>query len=201
MLLPTGVAALHAWQHHWEQGDRTFKWKIGVATISEELGWFEQLMGALPLGARLRLDANGGLTEAEARRWLAACEGTPVEFLEQPLPPDQFAVMLRLSGQFATPIALDESVATLTQLRACYEQGWRGVFVVKPAIAGFPSRLRQFFGQSRPDGVFSSVFETEVGRSAALRLAAELSDGHRAVGFGVGHWFEAEEREAGGREA
>ncbi|MBW4521794.1 MAG: o-succinylbenzoate synthase [Scytolyngbya sp. HA4215-MV1] len=189
-LLPTASAALHAWQAHWEQGDRTFKWKIGVATIAEELGWFKQLMGALPAGAKLRLDANGGLTEAEAIRWLTVCQGTNVEFLEQPLPREQLTAMLALSERFATPIALDESVATLTQLQACYNQGWRGVFVVKPAIAGSPARLRQFCQQYRPDVVFSSVFETEVGRSAALRLAAELSFHNRAVGFGVGHWFE-----------
>ncbi|MEO0376361.1 MAG: o-succinylbenzoate synthase, partial [Cyanobacteria bacterium P01_A01_bin.17] len=35
--------------------------------------------------------------------------------------------------------------------------------------------------------VFSSVFETEVGRHACLQLAKTLSN--RAVGFGLDHWF------------
>ena len=60
-LLPAGEAALHQWQTLWIQGYRTFKWKIGVATIQEELKVFHQLIQVLPPSAQLRLDANGGL--------------------------------------------------------------------------------------------------------------------------------------------
>lgn len=62
-------------------------------------------------------------------------------------------------------------------------------FVIKPGIVGSPSRLRQFCQQHKIDVVFSSVFETEIGRQAALKLAAELSEHHRAVGFGVNHFL------------
>ena len=74
-------------------------------------------------------------------------------------------------------------------MQACYEQGWRGIFVIKAAIAGSPSRLRQFLKTYQIDAVFSSVLETAIGRKAALKLAAELNHPHRAVGFGVEHWF------------
>ncbi|HAA31219.1 MAG TPA: o-succinylbenzoate synthase, partial [Cyanobacteria bacterium UBA8553] len=90
---------------------------------------------------------------------------------------------------YSTPIALDESVATIDQLEECYQKGWRGIFVIKVAIAGSPKRLRQFCQKHDIDTVFSSVFETSIGRQAALQLAAELSNPNRAVGFGVNHWF------------
>jgi O-succinylbenzoate synthase len=106
---------------------------------------------------------------------------------------DQFEAMLELSHGYKTAIALDESVATLNQLAKCFKQGWRGIFVIKPGIVGSPSRLRQFCQQHKIDAVFSSVFETAIGRQAALQLAAELSQGNRAVGFGVNHWFAQEE--------
>jgi o-succinylbenzoate synthase len=140
----------------------------------------------LPAGARLRLDANGGLSIKEAQQWLTEAEkGGRVEFLEQPLPPKNFAEMLKLSADFATPLALDESVANLPQLRNAYERGWRGIFVIKAAIMGFPSRLRQFCQENQLDLVFSTVFETEIGREAVLSLATELSNPTRAVGFGI----------------
>jgi O-succinylbenzoate synthase len=101
--------------------------------------------------------------------------------------------MQELSYCYATAIALDESVATLAQLEACYQQGWRGIFVIKPSIAGSPKRLRQFCQANKIDAVFSSVFETVVGRQAVLRLASELANNNRAVGFGVNHWFEQDE--------
>jgi O-succinylbenzoate synthase len=198
-LLPTGESALSSWKKLWEAGYRTFKWKIAVETLEVELALLKRLAEALPNAARLRLDANGGLSLEAVKEWLAVCDRVSadlsvriplIEYLEQPLPPSQFAQMLDLSRQYSTPLALDESVATLAQLQDCHTQGWRGIFVIKPAIAGSPRRLRQFFQDHSIDAVFSSVFETEIGRQAGLKLAAELGNCDRAMGYGTSHWFE-----------
>lgn len=189
-LLPTGKAALQSWQTAWNQGYRTFKWKIGVASLKEELQLFDQLVQALPPLTKLRLDANGGLTQQQAKQWLkVAAQAGIVEFLEQPLPPEEFGEMLVMSSHYSTPIALDESVATLDQLEHCHQKGWQGIFVIKAAIAGSPKRLRQLCQDYDIDTLFSSVFETAIGRKAALHLAAELSRCDRAVGFGINHWL------------
>ncbi|WP_226591539.1 o-succinylbenzoate synthase, partial [Microseira wollei] len=193
-LLPAGEAALQQWEILWNQGYRTFKWKIGVSPIQEELKIFHQLVGALPKSAKLRLDANGGLNWQQANAWLQECDRIPqIEFLEQPLPDNQVSDMLDLSTRYCCAIALDESVATIDQMQACYRLGWRGIFVIKPAIAGSPSRLRQFCQKYNIDAVYSSVFETAIGRQAALQLAALLSHPHRAIGFGVNHFFAEDE--------
>ncbi|MCF2152373.1 o-succinylbenzoate synthase, partial [Desmonostoc muscorum LEGE 12446] len=201
VLLPAGEAALSQWESLWQQGYRTFKWKIGVNAIADELKIFESLTQTLPPSSKLRLDANGGLNYEEANLWLWTCDNLKankklpleIEFIEQPLPVEQFQGMLELSMCYATAIALDESVATLGQLIACYEQGWRGIFVIKPGIIGSPSRLRNFCQQHEIDAVFSSVFETAIARLAALQLAAELSRNNRAVGFGIDHFFAQED--------
>jgi len=200
-LLPAGEAALNQWETLWQQGYHTFKWKIGVYAIADELEIFESLIHTLADFSKLRLDANGGLTYEEANLWLRTCDNfkanaelaVEIEFIEQPLPVEQFQQMLELSLSYQTAIALDESVATLKQLAACHQQGWRGIFVIKPGIIGSPSRLRKFCYQHKIDTVFSSVFETAIGRLAALQLAAELSQNNRAVGFGIDHFFEQEE--------
>ncbi|MEH2234011.1 MAG: o-succinylbenzoate synthase [Nostoc sp.] len=200
-LLPAGKAALNQWETLWQKGYRTFKWKIGVYAIADELEIFESLIHTLPASTKLRLDANGGLTYEEANLWLRTCDNLKanpevpieIEFIEQPLPVEQFQQMLELSTSYETAIALDESVATLGQLAACYQQGWRGIFVIKPGIVGSPSRLRKLCHQHQIDTVFSSVFETAIARLAALQIAAELSQNNRAVGFGIDHFFEQEE--------
>ncbi|MEH2079588.1 MAG: o-succinylbenzoate synthase [Nostoc sp.] len=200
-LLPSGEAALNQWKTLWQQGYRTFKWKIGVYAIADELKIFELLIYTLPASTKLRLDANAGLSYEEANLWLWTCDNLKangklpleIEFIEQPLPVEQFQGMLELSMSYETAIALDESVATLGQLAACHQQGWRGIFVIKPGIVGSPSRLRKFCHQHEIDTVFSSVFETAIAREAALKLAAELSQNNRAVGFGIDHFFEQEE--------
>lgn len=196
-LLPAGSAALGCWQALWEQGHRTFKWKIGVAAIEEELSIFQQLIAVLPGATTLRLDANGGLTPDAAVSWLLACDAVSpkIEFLEQPLSPAFLLNWLpQIQGQFETAIALDESVATLAQLRHVYRQvGNQVVYVVKPAIAGLPQQLMAFCLRHHLDVVFSSALETPVGRNLVFALAQRLwAEGtpKRALGFGVGHWFE-----------
>jgi O-succinylbenzoate synthase len=189
VLLPAGESVLQAWQSAWQQGQQTFKWKIGVFSLEEELAWFEQLVNALPEEVQLRLDANGGLTLQETQQWLHKADlSGKVEFIEQPLPPHQFEQMQELAATFTTPIALDESVGTLRQLQTCYNRGWRGIFVLKCAIAGSPRLLRELCHQYPLDLVFSSVMETTVAREAVFRLARELNP-KRALGFGIEGWF------------
>jgi o-succinylbenzoate synthase len=190
-LLPTGEKALEAWRNLWQQGHRTFKWKIGIAPIHDELRLCDRLIKTLPPDARLRLDANGGLNYLEAEQWLKICDLTNIEFLEQPLPVHQFDQMLALGQNHSTPLAIDESVATLSQLEDCYQKGWRGIFVIKPTIAGSPSRLRKFCNTHQIDAVFSSVFETAIARQIGLQLAAELNYKNRAIGYGTTHWFDS----------
>ncbi|MEM9215000.1 MAG: o-succinylbenzoate synthase [Cyanobacteria bacterium P01_F01_bin.150] len=217
-LLPTGKAALTAWQISWNKGSQSFKWKIGVDSVQSELTLFRQLFASLPPAATIRLDANGGLSMETARQWLDLCDqlnnqshsqghpqyaSTPltdfrfskvptIEFLEQPLPPDRFEDLLYLSRHYQTPLALDESVATFTQLEDCYKKGWRSVFVVKAAIAGSPSRLRQFCRQHKLDVVWSSVLETAIARQFIINhLIPTVPSSARSLGFGVEQWFKS----------
>ncbi|MEM1172618.1 MAG: o-succinylbenzoate synthase [Cyanobacteria bacterium P01_H01_bin.35] len=193
-LLPGGKAALEIWQQLWQKGYRTFKWKIGVDKIQTELEIFQQLVKELPTEINLRLDANGGLTFEEAKQWLEICENLKIiEFIEQPLSVDKFPEILELSNSYSTPIALDESVANLSKMQQYYQQGWREIFVIKPAIFGSRRELRNFCKNYSIDAVFSSVFETNIGRKAALELATELQTDlrkNRAFGFGITQFFD-----------
>jgi o-succinylbenzoate synthase len=189
-LLPAGAAAIERLPALAAQGYSTFKWKIGVLPIAQEMAIWAQLTTALPRDAQLRLDANGGLTEIEAEQWLVVCsQEARVEFIEQPLAPDEIAQTIELAAKYSTPIALDESVATFDRLQRVYDRGWRGIYIIKPGIAGFPWQLAEFITRHQLDVVFSSVMETEVGIAAAYRLAASLNI-KRSLGFGVADWFE-----------
>jgi len=193
-LLPTGIDALAAWDDPWQQGRRTFKWKIGAAPLAQELALFERLLLTLPTAATLRLDANGGLTLNDAQIWLERCdrlgpEAVTIDCVEQPLPPGQFPQLLGLQQRHQTAIALDESVATVAQLEHCLQRGWQGVVVIKGAIAGFPSRLRQVCQGYQVDVIWSSVFETAVARRYIHSHLVPAVPSRRPLGFGVAHWF------------
>jgi o-succinylbenzoate synthase len=184
-LLPTGPSAID--QSHYQNGDRCFKWKIGVSPIDAEIEWFHQLYQQLPQDCQLRLDANAGLSLAETERWLDELEQRPIEYLEQPLGIDQFATMKMLAEHYSTKLALDESIANLKSLQDCYNHGWTGVYVIKPTIVGSPRQLADFLHCHPIDVVFSSVFETAIGYTAGLRLADRIGCS-RALGYGTQDW-------------
>ncbi|MGB5709764.1 MAG: o-succinylbenzoate synthase [Waterburya sp.] len=188
-LLPAGKQALTDWKNIYQtQAVKTFKWKIGVLPSATEIEILKQLTSTFPPDIKLRLDANGGLDLPQAQQLLSVTDTLQaIEFVEQPLSPDNFAGILQLSQEHSTLLALDESVASYRQLQRAHQQGWQGVYVIKAAIMGFPSKLRQLCQDNSLDVVFSSVFETEVGRSAVLKMAQELAH-PRAVGFGVQHF-------------
>jgi o-succinylbenzoate synthase len=200
-LLPAGEAACAAADRALEAGYVAFKWKVGVLDDADEWVVLDDLLARLPGHAKLRLDANGAWTPRRAAKWLARCAERPIEFVEQPC----FAeapqgadrqrraddALLGLAADFPTPIALDESVAGLPSLRAWLERGWRGIVVVKPALAGDPAGVRAVLEKYQADAVFSSALETGLGRQAALRLAfACRVPQPRALGFGVGPLFQ-----------
>ncbi len=111
-LLPAGESVLTAWQTKTSQNNLnaqiTFKWKIGVDSLKEEIRIAQKLLELLPPHAKLRLDANGGLDIRQAKHWLELAEQTnKIEFIEQPLPPQQFTEMLALSQDYSKAKAVE----------------------------------------------------------------------------------------------
>jgi len=189
-LLPAGRAVLTALPDRLEAGYLSFKWKVGVGEAADELALLDDALSLLPAYAKLRLDANGAWDRRTAARWLERCAERPVEFVEQPLPPADEDGLRGLAADFPVTLALDESVAQLSAARRWQAEGWRGVFVIKPALAGPLDALGAWVAQTKADVVLSSAIETAAGRAAILRFAlAQPALTKRALGFGVGDIF------------
>jgi o-succinylbenzoate synthase len=203
-LLPAGRAALTQIGPKAEAGFRVFKWKVGVGDLADELALLDDVCAALPGGAKLRLDANGAWNRRQAERWLERCADRPVEFVEQPVfsGPPSFAkpaagrspgpalskmddLLLGLAEDFPTPLALDESLTGDGEVERWLGLGWRGVFVVKPALLGDVKRTLARLAKAKAVVVFSSSLETRLGAKAALRAAFAWPGEPRALGFGV----------------
>jgi O-succinylbenzoate synthase len=166
-------------------GFRTLKIKISPETSEASI---RGVLGRFP--GRLRLDANGSLDLQAARRWAEFARAEEqVEFIEQPLPvghpgyaslgPDKIA----LDESFLTPGGVD----------------WAGVVVVKPLLAGDWDELRAWRRSHAGGVVYSSCFETAIGRQGALWLAAQ-DPAAGTVGFDTLGRFEHDgrDRHAGG---
>lgn len=123
------------------EGYRTFKLKIS-GSCDQLKRALEPLLEKLPSKGKVRLDPNQQLSRHELCSWLKYLEGLPIEFIEEPLPsndPNLWAIAKD------TPIlfALDEQVQFWKRLISLYEQGWPGLFIVRPPLFGDPF---PFFG-------------------------------------------------------
>lgn len=188
-LLPAGRSVLTVLREKVEAGYLTFKWKVGVGAVDDELGLLDDVLALLPPHTRLRLDANGGWSRREATRWLERCAERPIEFVEQPVAPGDRDALLGLAQDYPVTLALDESVVRLAQAREWQALGWPGVYVIKPALAGPLDELAAWAAATKPDLVLSSAIETVLARTAVLALALTQPLTQRALGFGVGNVF------------
>ena len=179
-LLPSGEAAIAMQQEMLGDGFGVFKWKIGVGEVREEM----EIAMYLAEKGRIRLDANGGLEEAEMVEWCKFLkEQESIEFLEQPLAKGMWRRVKELAEELEVGerLALDEEVTRGEEIPKIRAEGWPGLFVVKSALAGWIGKERF------PDAIHSSALETSIGKETALRLAVGSM---RCLGFGVGELLE-----------
>lgn len=194
-LLPAGRAAIGRIGLLGEAGFRTFKWKVGVGDLADELALLDDVCAQLPDGARLRLDANGAWDRRQAERWLERTAERPVEYVEQPAFAEPTAgvarvrrvedLLLGLAGDFPTPLALDESLVRDGDVERWLGAGWPGVYVIKPSLCADPGTVLARLAAAKAAVVFSSALETALGARAALAWAFRWSGPVRALGFGV----------------
>ncbi|HZZ19791.1 MAG TPA: o-succinylbenzoate synthase [Opitutaceae bacterium] len=187
-LLPAGRAAFDIAPLKADTGFRTFKWKVGVGAADDERAMLDDLIGALPGGSKLRLDANGAWDRKTAAQWLAHAADRPIEFVEQPVAADTRGArdtLLGLAGDFPVPIALDESIVEEGDVTEWLDSGWPGYFVIKPSLLGDARSTLAQLAVAGARVVFSSSLETAMGSQAALRLAFSWPGKPSALGFGV----------------
>lgn len=158
--LVTDLTVDHA-QAKWREGFSTLKLKI---TPQTSLADIKNILAHAPAACTLRLDANGSLDLTSARTWADFVRSEKqIEFLEQPL-------AVGHAGYAALgphKIALDESFLAPGGV------DWSGPIVVKPALMGDWQEFRQWRASHLSPLIFSSAFETAIGRQAALWLAAQ----------------------------
>ncbi len=166
-----GVEAIRCAQ---QAGFSHFKIKLGAAgNLENEILGVRKVRQALGAGPRLRLDANHGWSEAEARSACTALEAVDIEFIEDPCKGLARPLGTRI------PIALDESLQGLDpdDLEALAARCGACFVVLKPMVLGGLSRcleLGRRAGALNLGVVVSHSFDGPVAFAAAAALALAL---------------------------
>ncbi len=151
-------------------GFACFKLKVGLPDDGERVAAVREAVGPWPA---LRVDANGGWSVDEAVRAIRAIEDHDLEFVEQPCA--SLRELAEVRQRVSTPIAADESVSTLRELRRAVELDACDVVNVKLAGTGGFKPTRELLREARSHGLdafLSSTLDGPWGIAAALQLAA-----------------------------
>jgi O-succinylbenzoate synthase len=170
----------------WERGYRTFKFKIGRDRPEDDATRIAAAREILGPSAKFRLDANRAWDFDRAVSTLLLLEPLGIEYIEEPLAEPDLSRSTDLFDATGIHIALDETVQNPKLYDALLSTRAVSAVILKPTIIGGLHRTL-----SRSEGavsagkqaVISSLFESGIGISAGLHLAAALGPGVPACGL------------------
>jgi L-Ala-D/L-Glu epimerase len=151
-------------------GYACFKLKVGLPDDADRVAAVREAVGPWPA---LRVDANGAWSVNEAVHAIRAIEDHDLEFVEQPC--RSLRELAEVRQRVSTPIAADESVTSMRELRRALDLEACDVVNVKLAGAGGFNAARELLREARADGLdafLSSTLDGPWGIAAALQLAA-----------------------------
>lgn len=151
-------------------GYACFKLKVGLPDDVERVSAVRSAVGPWPA---LRVDSNGAWSVDEAVRAIRGIEEFDLEFVEQPC--RSLRELAEVRQRVSTPIAADESIASVRELRRAVELDACDVVNVKLAAAGGFGPARELLREARSHGLgafVSSTLDGPWGIAASLQLAA-----------------------------
>jgi o-succinylbenzoate synthase len=152
------------------EGYSCFKLKVGLPDDEERVAAVREAVGPWPA---LRIDANGAWSPQEAVAAIELLARFDLQLVEQPCATlDELAAVRRAVD---VPIAADESVATVEDVRAAAACGACDVVNVKLAPSGGFTAARDALREAALHGLgafLSSTLDGPWGIAAALQLAA-----------------------------
>jgi len=179
-------------------GCRTAKVKVAERgqSLAEDVARVRAVREAMGPEARVRVDANGGWSVAEAVTALRALAGFELDYAEQPCATvaELAEVRRQTRGQLtgdsgAAPpvrIAADESVRKAADPLAVARAGAADLLIVKAQPLGGVRRALGVVAEAGLPVVVSSALDTSAGIAMGLRLAAALPEGLLAGACGLG---------------
>ncbi|MBI3513474.1 MAG: hypothetical protein HY060_05330 [Proteobacteria bacterium] len=164
-----------------KHGFRCFKYKSAAASAIYDLAVMQSLREALGPDAQLRFDPNAAYGPAEATALCQRLEPLALEFYEDPT--DDIEGLANLRARVTRPVATNMCVIQLDHLPAAIRREAIDVVLADLFMWGGVSNYRIMADVAASFGLdvaIHSLFETGIGTTANLHLAAALPRVHRA---------------------
>lgn len=172
------------------------KVKVAARPLAVEAQRLLAVRRAVGPQVQIRIDANGGWSEASARSALRGLEALGLEVCEQPVSSTDVEGLRRLRHLTPCRIAADETMLLSNVLPRLLEKDPRAaadVIVLKPAALGGLMHSLALAQQAHDSGVgayVTTLMDGPIARAAAAHLAAVLPTANWAHGLSTVELFE-----------
>ena len=112
-------------QDYVDRGFADLKVRVAAADFAEDLRRIAALRARFGTEIKIAADANGRWSAAEALGKLEALAAYDLAYVEQPIPPGDWAAVDHLAERSPLPVMLDESVATAEDITRICSYGGR----------------------------------------------------------------------------
>lgn len=176
--------------HYYNDGYRTFKFKVGLNRALEEAILTSVCMKYPDIS--IRLDANRGWSLETALSILADWKQFNPEYCEEPVQGGIFDHLSEIRTATGVPVAADESVRDIRSARILIDAKLVDYLILKPSLIGRISDFLQICEMAKNSGigvVVTTALESAIGRSWIYALTSTMHN-NLAMGLATGNLFE-----------
>lgn len=166
-------------------GFKTIKIKVGRNSLTNDIELVNRMAEILPLGVRLRLDANRLWDFETALEFGKRIDKRCLEYIEEPFSINNIKQISEFYSQTGIGVALDESLDSIISSGIGMPPGINA-FILKPTLLGGFNRVGEFVElaiKHRIKPVISSCFEVGPGFIALLKMASAIDLDDSASGL------------------
>ncbi len=175
---------------HYQSGYRTIKLKI--TSHNQRFPQFIKYASDRFPGLKFRIDANQSWPVESVADLLESFKGLPVEYCEEPCRFETLEQISQINEHSPVPIALDESIGNIHQLKEILRTGPVKFVILKPTLLGNLFELIETFSNENTHNIkriCTTAFESGVGRTSVCKLAAVIGSDDMAHGLSTGTLF------------
>jgi o-succinylbenzoate synthase len=175
-----------------EEGFSCLKMKIGAIDFDSELKILESIRNRFSSDKiTLRVDANGAFPPSEALSKLEQLSEFDIHSIEQPIRQGQWAEMKQLCAETKVPIALDEELIGVTDLKDrknLLDTIQPQFIILKPSLHGGITGCKEWISLAEERSIpwwITSALESNIGLNAVCQFSGEYAN-NLPQGLGTG---------------
>jgi o-succinylbenzoate synthase len=177
-------------------GYNCLKLKIAAIDFEDEINLLSKIRKKYNSDdLEIRVDANGGFSNIEARNRLQRLSEYDIHSIEQPIAPGQWEEMAKIVYESPIPIALDEEligINGLAQKNELIDTIKPHYLIFKPSLLGGYAESEEWISIANENDIkwwITSALESNIGLSAIAQWTSSLDLKMKFQGLGTGQLF------------